>query len=93
MKKYFCSKCKRTHFRGKIFEEHLKYRKTRNNPKQKKKSSIPSEKIIEFEFDELRLIARRQIQRLVMKMHKTKNFRLYTKEINKIILYEKDLLM
>ncbi len=93
MKKYFCSKCKKNHFRGKIFEEHLKYRKKNNNANNKKKNSIPSDKIIEFDFEELRPIARRQIRKLVMKMHYTKKFGLYTKEINKIILHEKDLLM
>lgn len=96
MKKYFCSKCKRTHYRGKIYKNHLKYKVEKNkksNPNQEKKISIPSNEIIEFDFNELRPIARHQIQRLVLKMHKTKRFRLYTKEINKIILHEKEILM
>ncbi|MFX1256360.1 MAG: hypothetical protein ACFFAN_00730 [Promethearchaeota archaeon] len=94
--RYFCSKCKRKHYRGKIYENHLKYRKKNNkviNPNKKKKNFIPSNEIIEFDFNELRPIAWRQIRRLVMKMHQTKNFKLYTKEINKILLHEKKLLM
>ncbi|MFX1444820.1 MAG: hypothetical protein ACFFHV_15515 [Promethearchaeota archaeon] len=96
MKKYYCTKCKRNHYRGKIYENHLNYREIKNkklNPNHKKKKSIPSDRFIEFDINELRPIARRQIRTLVMKMNHTKNFRLYTKEINKIILHEKDLLM
>ena len=94
MKKYFCLKCKRTHFRGKIYEDHLEYREKKskkNNPNHKTKNPIPSNEIIEFDFDELRPIARRQIQRCILKMHQTKHFGLYIKEINRIILHEKQL--
>jgi len=92
MRKYFCSKCNRHHSRGKVYEDHLNYRGKKNKKNQKVKRSIPSDRFIEFDFDELRPIAQRQIRTLVMKMHHTKNFSLYTKEINKIILHEKELL-
>jgi hypothetical protein len=92
MKKYYCTKCNRNHYRGKIYKDHLNYR-GKKNKKNKPKRSIPSDKFIEVDFKELRPIAQRQIQTLVMKMHQTKNFRMYTKEINKIILHEKELLM
>lgn len=95
MNKYFCLKCKRFHYRGKIYENHLKFKekiKQKNNPINNKKNFIPSNKILEFDVDELRPIAQRQIQRWVMKMNQSKRFMLYKREINKIILHEKKLL-
>lgn len=96
MKTYFCLKCKRNHYRGKIYEDHLKYSKKinkNNNPNHNKESSIPSNEIVEFDFNKLRPIARRQIRRLVIKMHQTKEFRFYRKQINKLLLYEKKMLV
>ena len=55
------------------------------------KKSIPTDKIIKYEKKDLRPIAKRQIRRFFRKMYLTKNFKLYTKEINKIILHEKKL--
>ena len=52
MKKYFCLKCKRTHSRGKIYEDHLEFREKinkRSNPNHKTKNPVPSNEIIEFE--------------------------------------------
>ncbi|MFX0071520.1 MAG: hypothetical protein ACFFAO_10565 [Candidatus Hermodarchaeota archaeon] len=94
MKKYYCSKCVRFHYRGKIYKEHIKYKSGKKHvPKTYNKAGKdfpPSDKFIEFDYNKLRPIARRQIQRLINKMYKTRNFRLYTKEINRTIIYEKE---
>lgn len=92
MKNYFCSKCKRFHYRGKIYGKHLKYKEKKGNPTHRKMSFIPSNKILEFDVDELRLIAPRQIQLLGIKMNQTKRFMFYKREINRIILDEKKII-
>ena len=94
IKKYYCVVCRRYHYRGKIYQNHLKYQLKKNEMKTHsnvKKKPIPTDKIMEFKKKDLRPIAKRQIQRCYRKMYLTKNFRLYTREINKIILHEKKL--
>ncbi|TFG27066.1 MAG: hypothetical protein EU532_08315 [Promethearchaeota archaeon] len=94
IKKYYCTICKRYHYRGKIYRNHLKYQAKKQGKKNHfnlKKKSIPTDKIIKYEKKDLRPIAKRQIRRFFRKMYLTKNFKLYTREINKIILHEKKL--
>ncbi len=81
--KYYCSKCNKYHYRGKIYENHLQYEE-----KKIKKKKIPKDKILDFNMDQLRPIARRQISRLFDKMKTTKHNKFYIREINRIILYE-----
>lgn len=93
--RYYCNFCRRYHYRGKIYQKHLNYqekkkKKTKANFNLKNKK-IPTNKFIQFKKNELRPIAKRQINRLFRKMYLTKKFNLYTREINKIIIYEQKL--
>lgn len=54
----------------------------------KRDSKIPDEYIIHVNFSSLRFIARRQIISLLERRHLTKNYCLYNREINRVILYE-----
>jgi hypothetical protein len=92
IKKYYCTICRRYHYRGKIYKNHLKYqdkKKEERTHSNGQKKSIPTDKIMEFDKNYLRPIAKRQIRRCYRKMYLTQNFRLYIREINKIILHEK----
>lgn len=95
--KYFCSKCNRFHYRGEIYDKHLEYKEEELKKKDtskfigkksKKKKKIPSDKVINFNYESLRPIAKRQIDRLYKKMRKTNNKELYIFQINKVILHE-----
>ena len=85
MDKYYCSKCKKYHHRGKIYKDHLKYKKEKehldnlNNKNQK----------LTINYDELRPIAKRQLHRLFRKMELTGNQELYKHEIFKLLENEK----
>lgn len=76
--KYYCEKCKRNHYRGQIYEDHLKY----------KKPEIPDDDFLPFDEDKLPNVALRQIQSLLRRMTKSEDKRLYIKEINKILVEE-----
>jgi hypothetical protein len=86
LKKYYCRKCKRYHHRGKIYKEHLQYRKN----KQKKSSVQISQDIDlkDIDFDELRPIAQRQILSLLKRMTRTEHPEYYKKRIMRVIAYE-----
>jgi hypothetical protein len=84
MTRYYCTQCQRYHYRGKIYTTHLQYK----NDGPKKKSHIPTKKIIDFDMEELRPIAQRQVKTLLKKMRFTNKQDLYKKEINKVIMYE-----
>ncbi|MBN1802573.1 MAG: hypothetical protein JW891_13760 [Candidatus Lokiarchaeota archaeon] len=95
MSKYYCSKCKKNHIRGKIYKDHLKYQekivkksKTNCNKKDQKKRKIPIDKVIEYNYNKLRPLAQRQIDRLLKKLHNTENYQLYIYQINKLIIHE-----
>jgi hypothetical protein len=92
VKKYYCSECERYHYRGKIYKDHLEYKVEKKGRKTqsllRKRNSIPSENILDFDADKLRPIARRQIKRFLKKMKKTNKIRFYTREINRVIIYE-----
>ncbi|MFX1572921.1 MAG: hypothetical protein ACFFB0_09235 [Promethearchaeota archaeon] len=82
MKKYFCSKCKKQHHRGKIYREHLKF-------KQEMKSLKPPDKgNLKVSLESFRSIAKRQLNRLLKKMDETGNHQLYKNEIIKLIKKE-----
>jgi hypothetical protein len=86
MHKYYCNKCKRYHHRGKIFKEHIKYKKEKK-PKVKDKSS--DDESLKVNIDNLRPIAKRQLKRLVKKANRLGNYELYKNEIIKLIKNEK----
>ena len=79
MEKYYCTKCKRNHYRGKIYQKHLSYKK-KNESKLSSKGKMTS-----LDFEKLRPIAQRQIRRLLERMEYTKNIELYKNEIKKVI--------
>lgn len=83
MKKYYCNKCEKYHYRGKIFREHLYYK--REIPK----NQTYEEDNIKINLNDLRPIAKRQLLRLLKKAKTTKNHDLYRKEIIKLIENEK----
>ncbi|MFW9988699.1 MAG: hypothetical protein ACFFC3_08600 [Candidatus Odinarchaeota archaeon] len=84
MNKYYCKKCNKYHHRGKIFEEHLKFKK-----KDIKKNNHPDNKDIKINFKTLRPIAKRQLSRLFRKAKISGNHELYKNEIVKLIKKEK----
>jgi hypothetical protein len=86
MRKYYCTKCERNHHRGKIFKNHLKYKK-------EKKTELKNENLddenIKVNLDDLRPIAKRQLRRLFKKAKRSGNYDLYKNEIIKLIKNEK----
>ncbi|TFG07152.1 MAG: hypothetical protein EU539_05735 [Promethearchaeota archaeon] len=92
MKRYYCTKCKRYHYRGKIYKRHKEFKEEKNeknnNSRSKERNLIPNEKILKFDANKLRPIARRQIRRFLNKMNKTNRIKFYTREINRVIIHE-----
>ncbi|TFF88164.1 MAG: hypothetical protein EU550_01815 [Promethearchaeota archaeon] len=86
-KKYYCTKCKKHHVRGRIYKEHLKYKQEEKVNFEKK---FAPRKIRNMNIEELKLrpIAKRQIRRLYKKMKLSNNSEIYKHEIEKIILKE-----
>ncbi|MGV9198792.1 MAG: hypothetical protein ACOC4M_08125 [Promethearchaeia archaeon] len=80
MKPYYCPECDRKHYRGKIYKDHLKY-------KTEEKDDVPAHKFINPP-SYLKIIARKQIQRLIKKWLIDKN-PIYVQQINRVILHEK----
>jgi hypothetical protein len=83
MTKYYCSICKRNHHRGKIYDEHLPFREQKS-----KNLEVNSDKIIEYNVNRLRPIAKRQLVTLLKKLRHSKKKELYIREINRLILHE-----
>lgn len=83
MNKYYCTICQKHHFRGKIYEDHLPYKK-----KKLKIKKVNTKQLIEFNEEDLRPIARRQLRRLLKKLNKLDNKDYYIGEINRLIMYE-----
>lgn len=83
MKKYYCTKCKRYHHRGKIYKEHLKFKETEEN------ANFSETETLKVEFESLRPIAKRQLNRLLKKIHENDSSEIYKKEIIKLIKNEK----
>ncbi|MFX0030146.1 MAG: hypothetical protein ACFE8B_13125 [Candidatus Hermodarchaeota archaeon] len=82
MLKYYCRKCKRYHYRGKIYREHLKFKEIEENTNNSESKSF------KVEFESLRPIAKRQLNRLLKKIDKTGRNEIYEKEIIKLIKNE-----
>lgn len=84
MHKYYCIKCKKYHYRGKIYKAHLEYKKEKS-----KKNNNLNDDPIKVNLDDLRPIAKRQLRRLYKKMKLSGNDELYKTEIIKLIKNEK----
>ncbi|MFX1313986.1 MAG: hypothetical protein ACFFHD_15450 [Promethearchaeota archaeon] len=84
MHKYYCKKCKKYHYRGKIYKDHLNYKK-----EDTIKDNYPDDENIKIDLDILRPIAKRQLHRLFKKMKSSGNHELYKNEIIKLIKNEK----
>ncbi len=84
MHKYYCKKCNKYHYRGKIYKEHSDYKKEEFN-----KDNYPDVENIKINLDTLRPIAKRQLRRLLKKMESSSNHDLYKNEIIKLIRNEK----
>ena len=84
MHKYYCKKCKKYHYRGKIYKEHSDYKKEEFN-----KDNYPDVENIKINLDTIRPIAKRQLRRLLKKMESSGNHELYKNEIIKLIRNEK----
>ncbi len=82
---YFCTECKRKHHSGKIYKEHKHLEKI-------KIDDIPYKKVINFNYDLLPNIAKRQIMVYVRKMawdrksNQSKQREMYIQQVNKVIL-------
>lgn len=83
IRKYYCTKCKRYHYRGKIYDEHKLYRE-----KRKKFVSYLRNGIIKVNFEKLRPIAQRQVLILIKKMKETSNKEMYIEQLNRVIQHE-----
>ena len=84
MNKYYCRKCKKYHYRGKVYREHLKYKR-----EEIQKDIHPDNDDTRINYKKLRPIAKRQLHRLVEKANSSGNHELYKKEIIKLIRNEK----
>lgn len=84
MHKYYCKKCKKYHYRGKIYKEHSDYKKEDFN-----KDDYLDVENTKINLDTLRPIAKRQVRTLLKKMKLSDNHELYKNEINKLIKNEK----
>lgn len=78
--KYYCPKCDRHHYRGKIYEEHLKY-------KEETSEEIPDDEILDIPRN-INLLAKKRIRTLNRKLEKESGnyYKVYVREINKVIL-------
>lgn len=94
VKKYYCKKCRKFHFRGKIYKAHFKYKKDTlpaNSSKRKlQRKSLDKEiSLNNIDYSKLRPIAQRQLSNLILKLKTTNTYSsIYKEEINKLINYE-----
>lgn len=80
-------KCNRTHHRGKVYKDHLEFkRKNENTPPE----SIKINDVQDLELKGLRPIAKKQILRFLKKIKTNGRKNLYLSEINRILLHEYD---
>jgi hypothetical protein len=83
MHKYYCKKCKKNHHRGKIYRDHLVYKREEFN------NNVNSEvDYTNIDLNKLRPIAKRQLRKLLKKMKSSGNHEFYKNEIIKLIEYE-----
>lgn len=83
MEKYYCTKCLKHHHRGKIYKDHLQFKR-----QVIKNKNINSNEINFANFDTLRPIAKRQILKLLKKMKTSKKPGFYKNQIERVIEYE-----
>ena len=83
MNKYYCEKCKKYHYRGKIYKDHLDYKREKI-----KINSQTDDEEIKINLDKFRQIAKRQLHRLFKKAKNSGNHELYKIEIIKLIKKE-----
>ena len=81
MKKYYCTKFKNYHYRGELYKKHLKYKQSN----QKYNYDLEENKL---NYNKLRLVAKKQIKRLLKKMKKSKKPEIYKREIKKVLYFE-----
>lgn len=82
-KPYYCSRCDRRHVRGKIYNDHLKYKQ--------EKFEVPDDRVYDINGSKLFGTAKRQVINLVKKWAKEEDKKWrknYIKEINKILIEE-----
>jgi hypothetical protein len=84
MKKYYCEKCEKYHHRGKIYNDHLYFKR-----EIIQNQTIYNEDEITINLDDLRPIAKRQLHKLLRKAKSSKNHELYKNEIIKLLKNEK----
>ena len=88
-KYYFCPHCLRRHYRGRIFEKHKKHLEKQ----EEKFDHIPTNHILWYNPKELRDVAYDQLiilKRKLKKADKPEWVKIYVKEINKLILHERE---
>jgi hypothetical protein len=82
LKPYFCTRCKKTHKNGAIFDAHIEYM-------GKKEDLIPCDRIVEADISKLSSIGRKQLDSLMNRLKwNPKKADLYRQEINKLFIYE-----
>ena len=86
LKKYYCTRCKRYHHRGKIYEKHLQFKKNKKKSSRIKISQDVDLKDVSFE--DLRPIAQRQILSLLRRMTRAEYPEYYKKRIMRVIAHE-----
>lgn len=83
MEKYYCTKCRKDHHRGKIYTNHLNFKR--------KEVKVDDSQLIDPEdvnFEDLSPIAKRQILSLIKRMKKNYYPEFYKNRIMNVIKYE-----
>lgn len=83
MEKYYCTKCRKYHHRGKIYTNHLNFKR--------KEVKVDDSQLIDPEdvnFEDLSPIAKRQILSLIKRMKKNYYPEFYKNRIMNVIKYE-----
>jgi len=84
-KSYYCTKCNRKHYRGKIHEKHKKFRQI-----EVKKQQIYKVKNFKEAWKTLSVVAKRQLIQLIYKLNLSYKYNLYRREISKLLERELD---
>jgi len=83
LEKYYCTKCRKYHHRGKIYTNHLNFKR--------KEVKVDDSQLIDPEdvnFEDLSPIAKRQILSLIKRMKKNYYPEFYKNRIMNVIKYE-----
>lgn len=87
-KTYFCTECKKNHRCGKIWEDHKRFKKI------KQEDNVPRKRVVDCDWDFLPEIAQRQIMSYLRKIdwdrknNGSRKKEMYVHEINRVILHE-----